>query len=647
MNHRNPQADDNGGNSSVIAAAVQAVAKIIKILVLRWDPNLETALFVALVTRYPRIARNLGITTGKLEFRFLSTLNNDRPQTKTRFEALCRELEITLEQIDQAAHFNQGGQGFPGWDSHGLPDGAVKCSLQVALDDHDFLEYRDYLRRVVEPIMANDSQAKALSKDPHNLREFATVLGELYPDNPRMVLEWLVIAFCGLFFQAKRGVKKDVIFNDRSILAGVEDYFADQVASGMNEVEADQKLRWFKQLGWEAIDRADAAWEEAEDAIKEAETKGRIAEVMVGSLGRTAKVIHVVTKAANCKVPPAARKAGYGVIIHWTGEHYTIHGNMLDCPDGIRRALDFGEIIAAIRRREVSFMQQRLSDQVDLRASGYVFALDSTRIPGFLNPQRNIAASRTRSSPDSPQTNFKDRQRFFQIVCEATQRCAAIDKGPVTNGHKPTSAPPRTQPTPTVEIVPGMIIEGKIRNITPIGAFVRVTPDQDGLVYIGEASIDRVEYDNGVLKVGNEVLMKVGDIIRAKVVKIGPDPKDPSKVRVSLSSKFIMGEEPAVPSALCRIGEVPPPPEPKPKIGTVFEGKVTRIGDISAAVQVSGAMEGMVRITELDVEYVESVGDVVQVGDVIKVKVVDIDAMGKIWLSRKAIMLDERAATAV
>lgn len=72
------------------------------------------------------------------------------------------------------------------------------------------------------------------------------------------------------------------------------------------------------------------------------------------------------------------------------------------------------------------------------------------------------------------------------------------------------------------------------------------------------------------------------------------------------------------------------------KVGERFEGKVTRIMDFGAFVELTPNVEGMVHISQFRPERVNSIHDVVKVGDMIPVLVVEIDAMGRINLSHKA-----------
>jgi polyribonucleotide nucleotidyltransferase len=73
-------------------------------------------------------------------------------------------------------------------------------------------------------------------------------------------------------------------------------------------------------------------------------------------------------------------------------------------------------------------------------------------------------------------------------------------------------------------------------------------------------------------------------------------------------------------------------------VGEVFEGTVTRVIAIGAFVQILPGKEGLVHISQLDVDRVGKVEDVVNVGDKIKVKVMEVDGQGRLNLSRKALM---------
>jgi len=74
------------------------------------------------------------------------------------------------------------------------------------------------------------------------------------------------------------------------------------------------------------------------------------------------------------------------------------------------------------------------------------------------------------------------------------------------------------------------------------------------------------------------------------------------------------------------------------EVGKVYTGKVTRLMNFGAFVEILPGKEGLVHISQLSTERVEKVEDVVSVGDEIAVKVVEIDQKGRINLSRKAVL---------
>lgn len=77
-----------------------------------------------------------------------------------------------------------------------------------------------------------------------------------------------------------------------------------------------------------------------------------------------------------------------------------------------------------------------------------------------------------------------------------------------------------------------------------------------------------------------------------------------------------------------------------PEVGKIYEGEVRTIKEFGAFVQIFPGTDGMVHISELANERVKNVTDVVREGDVIKVKVIDIDNRGRIRLSRKAALAE-------
>ncbi len=78
------------------------------------------------------------------------------------------------------------------------------------------------------------------------------------------------------------------------------------------------------------------------------------------------------------------------------------------------------------------------------------------------------------------------------------------------------------------------------------------------------------------------------------------------------------------------------------EVGRIYEGKVVSIKEFGAFVEIARGMEGLCHVSELDDEYVSNPEDVVNVGDTIKVKCVYVDPTGKVKLSRKAVIREEK-----
>ncbi len=141
-------------------------------------------------------------------------------------------------------------------------------------------------------------------------------------------------------------------------------------------------------------------------------------------------------------------------------------------------------------------------------------------------------------------------------------------------------------------------IEGKVSGLTTYGAFVNLGA-ADGLIHISELSWDRVANVADVLQVGQDV--------RIKVIKLDPDTS-----RISLSLRQL-GQDP-----WDHIEKRFPP-------GAIVEGEVTKIKKYGAFLQIGDGIEGLLHISELAWEHVEHTEDVVQVGQHLRVRVLQAD----------------------
>jgi polyribonucleotide nucleotidyltransferase len=82
------------------------------------------------------------------------------------------------------------------------------------------------------------------------------------------------------------------------------------------------------------------------------------------------------------------------------------------------------------------------------------------------------------------------------------------------------------------------------------------------------------------------------------------------------------------------------------RVGAIYTGKVVSVKDFGAFIELAPGTDGMCHVSELDAGFVKNVGDVVKIGDMVKVKVVLVDDQGRIKLSRKQAMLEDENAQA-
>ena len=79
----------------------------------------------------------------------------------------------------------------------------------------------------------------------------------------------------------------------------------------------------------------------------------------------------------------------------------------------------------------------------------------------------------------------------------------------------------------------------------------------------------------------------------------------------------------------------------EPEVDKIYHGRVVKIMDFGAFVEILPGTDGLVHISQLSSERVQRVTDVVKEGDMIDVKVLGIDKQGKIRLSRRAVLEEE------
>ena len=129
-----------------------------------------------------------------------------------------------------------------------------------------------------------------------------------------------------------------------------------------------------------------------------------------------------------------------------------------------------------------------------------------------------------------------------------------------------------------------------------------------------------------------EVIGKGGSVIREITEKTGAKIEIDEEGLVSIASVDSQSGQEAIDWINGIVEE--------PEVGKIYEGKVVKLMDFGAFVNFMGSRDGLVHISQLKNERVEKVSDVVNEGDVVKVKVLDIDSRGKVKLSMKEVESD-------
>ena len=144
----------------------------------------------------------------------------------------------------------------------------------------------------------------------------------------------------------------------------------------------------------------------------------------------------------------------------------------------------------------------------------------------------------------------------------------------------------------------GVVIHGIVRRLTDFGAFVDVG-GVDGLIHITDLSWGRIKHPNEVVKPNQEIDVKILSL-------------DPERERIQLGYKQLQ-------------------PHPwdaaveKYPVGEIVTGKVVRITDFGAFVELEPGLDGLVHISQCATTRVAKVEDAVKVGDVVQVKVLGVD----------------------
>ena len=168
------------------------------------------------------------------------------------------------------------------------------------------------------------------------------------------------------------------------------------------------------------------------------------------------------------------------------------------------------------------------------------------------------------------------------------------------------------------KIAEGDVVEGTVKNVTDFGAFIDLG-GVDGLLHISEMSWGRVESPKKVFTVGQTVKVFIKSI---------------SETKVALSMKFA-DENP------WKDAEV------KYAVGNVVTGKVARMTDFGAFVELAPGVDALLHVSQISKDHVEKPADALTVGQEVEAKVVDFNEdEKKISLSIKALFAPEEPVAA-
>ena len=160
----------------------------------------------------------------------------------------------------------------------------------------------------------------------------------------------------------------------------------------------------------------------------------------------------------------------------------------------------------------------------------------------------------------------------------------------------------------------GSVIKGKVRNITDFGIFVGVEEGIDGLVHVSRHQLDparqapgRAVQEGRRSRGGGAQHRRRERALLARIKQLTADPWD------TLSERL--------------------------PVGSRVKGKVTKVIDFGAFVEIEPGIEGLVHVSELKDERVENPRDVVKEGQEVEVKIIDINTQDrKVALSMKALL---------
>ena len=274
-----------------------------------------------------------------------------------------------------------------------------------------------------------------------------------------------------------------------------------------------------------------------------------------------------------------------------------------------------GQVILSYKRLQAEKGSKRLEEAFEnqevlkakvtqVLAGGVCVSVDETRV--------FIPASLVSDTYEKDLNKFKDQEIEFIITEFDPRKRRIIGNRKVLLVEQKA----KQQEELLANLHVGDVIEGTVKNVTDFGAFIDLG-GVDGLLHISEMSWGRVESPKKVFNVGDTVKVFIKDI---------------NDTKIALSLKF---------------------PETNPwadaaekyAVGTVIEGKVARMTDFGAFVELAPGVDALLHVSQISKDHVEKPADVLKIGQEIEAKVVDFNEDDKkISLSIKALEAPEEDA---
>jgi len=216
---------------------------------------------------------------------------------------------------------------------------------------------------------------------------------------------------------------------------------------------------------------------------------------------------------------------------------------------------------------------------------------------GFVPASQISLSRRSRLSGDSPE------QMWGKMINEEIDVCVIE----VDRARRRLILSERAASTETRETLKERVIEelqegevrnGRVTSLADFGAFVNIS-GADGLVHLSEISWDRIQHPSEVLRVGQEVKVKIISV-------------DREKKRIGLSIRQLQSDPWSQ-----RVSHL--------QIGQLVEGTITRLTKFGAFARIGDDLEGLIHISEISDKRIEHPKEVLKEGDVVTLRVIKID----------------------